>query len=131
MLHLLSNAVTIQQMGMSYKSNPNKTGCKHVKYCCRALQTSVEEGFFGTMLLHHPVLDRDNYELTDESFRRACCSFGNDMSCNEFVRKRPINDCTGYQPPNIGNNIIVHFQTLLSHTCLYSHRFRRSTLHYI
>lgn len=71
------------------------------------------------MLLHHPVLDKDNYEFTDASFRDACCSFGSVPSCNEFVQKRPINDCTGYQPPIIGNPLDTVDQSyLIAHFCV-------------
>ena len=65
-----------------------------IKFCYLSdLQTSVDGGMFGTMLI-----DKDS----DSSFREICCGFNNDMSCNDFVQRRPINSCTGYQPPKLG-----------------------------
>ena len=71
---------------------------------CSALQTTIEGGLFGTMLLHHPIIGNQEqlYEQRDKSFRDACCGFNNDIFCNKFIQRRPINNCAGYQPPDIG-----------------------------
>lgn len=66
------------------------------------MQTTAEGGLFGTMLLHHPAIEQQQYEQRDRSFRDACCGFNNDLFCNHFIQRRAINNCTGYEPPTIG-----------------------------
>lgn len=59
------------------------------------------------MLLYHPVLDLQRYEGRDRDFRDVCCGHNNNMFCNNFIQQRPINDCQGYQPPDIGMTSLI------------------------
>lgn len=63
---------------------------------------------FGTMLLYHPICESDQYEAVDKSFREECC-MSSDLLCGNFIMQRPINDCTGYEPPDIGE--IMHLKS--------------------
>lgn len=77
----------------------------------RALQTSSNNGFAGTMLLHHPLGDTDNYMNNDRAFRDACCEIESedDIYCQRFFQRRVINDCRGYVPPFVGKWSIVSY----------------------
>ena len=69
--------------------------------------TSSEDGYPGTLLLHHPVYDSNSYEAHDRSFRSECCEIGSMEHCSIFLSQRPINTCVGYQLPNM-NGMPVH-----------------------
>lgn len=73
-----------------------------VLYTCSALQTSPREGHAGTMLLHHPHEDMDNYVARDKGFREVCCDIGFDVYCDKFFSQRIINKCEGYEAPAVG-----------------------------
>lgn len=69
----------------------------------RALQVSPDEGFAGTMLFYHPLMDAVGYQETDVRFRKDCCEGTN--LCNMYFKRRIINDCKSprqYKPPAIG-----------------------------
>ena len=73
----------------------------------RALHTSANEGFAGTMLFYHPVINQPKYQQTDAQFRRACCEIGFDdrYYCSKYFQQRRVNDCElphQYTPPAIG-----------------------------
>ena len=71
---------------------------------CSNLVTSIEEGMVGTLLLYHPVFEQRRYIITDRDFREACCGTGEVESlslCQNYIDRRPINDCSGYQAPAI------------------------------
>ena len=67
--------------------------------CYRALHTSPNVGFTGSMLLYHPILSQAQYKQRDAEFRRVCCATS---QCNRYYQRRIVNDCTGYIPPVIG-----------------------------
>lgn len=62
--------------------------------------------YAGTLLLQHPLYDRDGYEKGDKSFKESCCHYSvmqaNGKHCDAFTQRRPINDGTGYAAPVLG-----------------------------
>ena len=54
----------------------------------------------GTLLLYHPLQEPRRYNQTDRFFREACCGTS-DQLCGMYIERRPINNCDGYQPPEV------------------------------
>lgn len=66
----------------------------------RALQTSSNDGYAGTVLLFHPLEDTMNYEQFEKTYRSDCCGDdGTRPLCNLFFSQRTINNGEGYVPP--------------------------------
>lgn len=68
----------------------------HEHYHCRSLSASSNEDRTGSMLLHHPHTDDQNYRFVDKSFKEQCCGIESDDHCEIFYNRRVINDCNGY-----------------------------------
>ena len=60
---------------------------------------SENEGFAGTMLYQHPILNANAFNASDSggdaNFRRACCEIGFDdrYYCGKYFEQRLINNC--------------------------------------
>lgn len=52
----------------------------------------------GTLLLYHPVMSPLRYNGADRMFRQACCGISDGL-CEEYIQRRPINNCSEYKPP--------------------------------
>ena len=61
-----------------------------------ALITTMADGA-GTLLLHDPVTQPNEYKQFEEKFRDACCTKGG--GCDMYLATHPINDGSGYKPP--------------------------------
>ena len=70
-----------------------------VLYSCSALVADiVQKALSGTLLISHPIRDRERYRDGDKSFRDNCCPDIRAVSrkfisifCNEFFfRRRPV-----------------------------------------
>ena len=63
---------------------------------CRSLNTLPRGERTGSMLVHHPHTDRENYMFVDQSFKKQCCRIDSDTHCKMFYNRRIINKCDGY-----------------------------------
>ena len=75
----------------------------------KALITSTSDLSAGTMILHHPHRDPENYNLYDKNLKDICCSNG---YCGKFYQQRPINNCNGYtgiQNSKLASEILCTF----------------------
>ncbi len=69
-------------------------------YTPRALYRNPTGTQSGTMLLHHPLTDAENYEQVDKNLRNICCN-NNHGFCERFLRQRVINKCRNYEGPSV------------------------------
>ena len=72
----------------------------------RALQTSSNQGYAGTVLLFHPIEDKQKFENGDKRFRALCCEEGgSNNDCELFFQRRIVNTGFGYVSPKVGKYI--------------------------
>ena len=79
----------------------------HPIYIYSALQVSENQGFAGTMVYQHPILNAEEFNTSDANFRRACCEIGFDDGyyCGKYFQQRIVNNCRqpeAYTAPVLG-----------------------------
>ena len=66
--------------------------------------------YSGSMLSYHPINNYEEYLTYDKKFRDACCGVA--QMCNLYFKRRPSQDCSGYNPPTWGR-IMRHTYVML------------------
>ena len=62
--------------------------------------------YAGTLLIQHPLYNPDGHETGDKFFKESCCHYSvmqtNNKHCMAFTERRPSDDGSRYEAPNLG-----------------------------
>ena len=75
------------------------------------------DGYAGTLLLYHPLIDEDDHNLYDKNYREGCCR--EDLVvrtlCDEYFDSRPVNPGDVNLEPAMGvGKFIMRHNTICS-----------------
>lgn len=88
---------------MHYDNSPSFIWAITTNNNSRALETSRYEGFAGSVLIQHPIENKQGYESLEKAYRDACCGIeGFTDYCDLYFDRRMINTGEGYVPPLLG-----------------------------